>query len=120
MIRFTEQLTNIQSAAYHPKIFISTPPDHMLAFHLVNKLKFHYDKFLTIVTDLKSDNVNTINWYQAGNMGQTLYTSISHAEVCRNILSKTSPTLHILGKEAHPKIPKTGKTLKTTKSNSTI
>mmetsp|Transcript_65741 Transcript_65741/g.77279 ORF Transcript_65741/g.77279 Transcript_65741/m.77279 type:complete len:86 (-) Transcript_65741:88-345(-) len=67
------------------------PPPHMLAFHLVNGLKFPRKDFVTILTDLQGNSPNSKPWYIGWNLVHTLYKALAHQEACTNILKLVTP-----------------------------
>ena len=60
----------------------------MLAFHLVNGLRYARTDFVGILTDLQRDNHNAKAWYQPGNLGYTLNKAVAHNEACSNIFER--------------------------------
>eukprot|EP00957_Ditylum_brightwellii_P163887 12477021-Ditylum_brightwellii.AAC.1 len=65
---------------------IQTPPNHMLAYYLIDILQFSKGDFLPILSDLKKNNGNVIDYVNSsGDLACTLRKALEHAQSCREI-----------------------------------
>eukprot|EP00957_Ditylum_brightwellii_P145520 11079995-Ditylum_brightwellii.AAC.1 len=70
--RFATAVKKLQNAV-STKGAIQTPPNHMLAYYLINSLQFPKEDFLPILLDLKKNNGNASNYVNfSGDLTYTL------------------------------------------------
>eukprot|EP00957_Ditylum_brightwellii_P036516 2765774-Ditylum_brightwellii.AAC.1 len=89
--RFTISVIKLRNAV-STRGAIQTPPNHMLAYYLINGLQFPKEDFLPILSDLKKNNRNASDYVNStGDLAYTLCKALEHAQSCREIKGTLVP-----------------------------